>query len=145
MKTDEQLARERAGLEEQVHARTAELEREVQVRRQAEAAAQASEERYRLLAESGSEVVWAVDMACNVTYVSPSIENLRGYSRQETLHMTWEERLQTGFAPHILQVLRNALAALRTGQAIEHGPFIALQTHKNGSPIWTETVINELL
>ena len=42
------------------------------------AALQASEGRYRLLADSGNELIWAMDLDGNLTYISPSVTRLRG-------------------------------------------------------------------
>ena len=42
-----------------------------------------SEERYRLLAKNMSDIVWAVDTDLQLTFVSPSVETLLGYTTQE--------------------------------------------------------------
>lgn len=53
-----------------------------------------SEERYRLLAESISDVIWILDTASKkFRYVSPSVVNLTGYTVAESLEMTYEKTL----------------------------------------------------
>ena len=128
-----------------MRARTAALEAEVAERRAAEAALQASEERYRLLADSANELIWAVDLDGNLTYVSPSVTRLRGYSPEETFTFKWEDRVAPGFGPTVLAVLQNALAAVRAGEPLDPGPYIFPQVHKNGAPLWTETTLSPMV
>lgn len=59
------------------------LLKEVDVRRQAERFLQASEAKYRLLAENLSDILWSLDMAMNLTYVSPAARTLLGWSEEE--------------------------------------------------------------
>ncbi len=145
LKLEQRLARQQAALEAQVRARTAALEAEVAERRAAEAALQASEERYRLLADSANELIWAVDLDGNLTYVSPSVTRLRGYSLEETFTFKWEDRVAEGFGPTVLAVLHKALAAVRAGEPLDPGPYVFPQVHKNGAPLWTETTLSPMV
>jgi PAS domain S-box-containing protein len=103
-----------------------------------------SEERYRLLAENASDVVWITDLELKPIYISPSIERQRGYTPEESLMHKFEETL----APESLEVARNAFAE---GQEIEkiaeRDPkrvrTVQLEFKcKDGSTIWTESKIN---
>lgn len=42
-----------------------------------------SEEKYRLLADNTLDVIWAMDMNLEFTYVNPAIKQLTGYTREE--------------------------------------------------------------
>lgn len=44
-----------------------------------------SEERYRLLANNSSDLIWSTDCDLHITYISPAIENLTGYTFGELL------------------------------------------------------------
>ena len=50
-----------------------------------------SEERYRLLAENISDVIWTKDLSGKITYISPSFEKLTGISADEAIGMTMEQ------------------------------------------------------
>jgi two-component system, cell cycle sensor histidine kinase and response regulator CckA len=45
----------------------------------------ASEQRYRLLAENVTDVIWTTDLKGCLTYVSPSVEQISGFSVEELL------------------------------------------------------------
>jgi PAS domain S-box-containing protein len=101
----------------------------------------ASEERYRLLADHVSDVIWILDLASlRFTYVSPAVERMRGYTAAEAMAMNLEEVL----APESLAAVSQALAAelAREGQA-DADPSRAmtleiLQSCKDGVNRWAE-------
>ena len=57
--------------------------RDITERKKAEELLKKSEEQYRLLADHMKDQVWLMDMKLNITYVSPSVERLTGYSSEE--------------------------------------------------------------
>jgi PAS domain S-box-containing protein len=61
-----------------VEDRTAHLQDEIEERMQAEAALQASEEKYRDLVEKTSDVIYRVDTEGMITYLNPAVEKLLG-------------------------------------------------------------------
>ncbi|HUN54674.1 MAG TPA: PAS domain S-box protein [Smithella sp.] len=57
--------------------------RDITERKKAEALLKKSEEQYRLLADHMKDQVWLMDLNLNITYVSPSVERLTGYTFDE--------------------------------------------------------------
>jgi len=110
-------------------------------------ALQESEKHYRLLAENLTDVIWTMDMNLRYTYVSPSVESLRGYSVEEVMAQSIEEVL----TPASYEVARKAFAEERiTEQIEERRPFrsrtLELELRcKDGSTVWTEVKMTFLL
>ncbi|MHC4742194.1 MAG: PAS domain S-box protein, partial [Planctomycetota bacterium] len=116
---------------------------DITAHRQAEGELRLSEEKYRLLADNATDIVWTADLDLQLTYVSPSVERVRGYSVEEAMAQTFEEML----TPSSIGPARELLAE---GLAEEGGPnvnpskvwTVELEvTHKNGPPIWTESTV----
>jgi len=96
------------------------------------------ERRYRLLAENAFDVIWTMDMRGCFTYVSPSVERLRGFSVEEVMQQGLEEVL----APDSYRPAIEALHHLQsTGELLQHH-WEMEQTRKDGGTIWTDTIIN---
>ncbi len=88
-------------LEMRVNARTNELkvlnrtlEQEIVERKQVEEELRKSEEKYRLLADNATDMVWTLDLATlKFTYVSPSVQKIRGYTPAEATELPLEKTL----------------------------------------------------
>jgi len=65
-----------------------------------------SEERYRLIAESSSDIIWTMDMNLRYTYVSPAITRMRGYTVEEALAAPSTETM----TPASVEAVRKAFA-----------------------------------
>ena len=123
------------------------LNREVASRREFEIALRASEERYRQLADFSEDVIWTLDLhSKRFTYVSPSIEKVRGFtvaeaSAQSMLDALTPEslaRVQAIMAEHLRRIAQGDLTALSATAEIE-------QPHKRGGTIHAEVAGTFLL
>lgn len=97
-----------------------------------------SEERHRLLAENATDVIWTMNLYGRLTYVSPSVEKLRGYTVAQVMRQSLDEFLTPESAATAHEVLVHAIAAVRSGR-----PFPAFrgeleQPCADGSTVWTE-------
>ncbi|MBJ2163285.1 PAS domain S-box protein [Acidovorax sp. IB03] len=52
-----------------------------------------SEERHRFVADNVPDAIWTMDLHGRNTYVSPSVERMRGYTVTEAMQQTIDEAL----------------------------------------------------
>lgn len=95
----------------ELHQRIAELERAEALRRETEAALQASNERFQLAMQVCQEGVWDWDIATDAVYYSPSYATMLGYSPEELPARVdaWEELLHPEDKDAALQANRDCI------------------------------------
>jgi PAS domain S-box-containing protein len=111
----------------------------------AELEARASEEKYKLLAENISDVLWLMGMDGKIIYVSPSVEKLRGYTVEEIM----QNDIMNSMTQDSQRVIKKAFAGFleKTQKGVvdnQPSTFEIEQLCKDGSTIWTEIIINKL-
>ena len=103
-------------------------------RNQAEARLQQSEERFRGLVETSSDLIWEVDQNGVYTYVSPRVRDVLGYEPGEVLGRSPFDLMPPEEVERIAPVFREAVAGRR--------PFVLVENtnrHKDGRLVVLET------
>ncbi len=122
--------------------------RDVTDRRKTRQSLEESEKRYRLVAENVTDVIWTMDSERRLTYVSPSVTRLSGYTVDEVLAVPIRE----AFAPESAALVKKSVRELPgageggTGKEERIASTMELELkRKDGSTVWTETRLNPVL
>jgi diguanylate cyclase (GGDEF)-like protein/PAS domain S-box-containing protein len=99
-----------------------------------------NEERYRLLAEYARDVIWTMEPDGRISYVSPSIQLMRGFSPEEAMAQPLEQIHPPESLQRSGQYFANLLADLEAGRPVQ--PFRGELEYfcRDGSTIWTEVI-----
>ena len=105
-----------------------------------------AERRYRLMSENSVDVIWTLDIASmRLTYVSPSVTRLRGFTPEEVMAQPLEAAVTAESAVLVRTVLEEHLAALARGADLCSSRCVRVkQPRKDGTIVTTETVARVL-
>ncbi len=125
-------------LRRRIRARTVELRATMEELRRSEA-------QFRLLAENADDVIWTMDLQGRFTYISPSVQKLRGYTPQEVM----DQSLEKALTPDSLLLVQGLIDELsrRIGEGqrdFDLPPQEVEQPCKDGSTVWTEVIVTPL-
>jgi len=101
--------------------------------------------RYALFLSNIQDVVWTRDLNLKITFVSPSIKNLLGYTNDEYIKIDWKDSLTKNSQKTVTTAFEKELAVKKNDT--KSNRFKTIETemiHKNGSLIWVETKVTFL-
>jgi PAS domain S-box-containing protein len=112
----------------------------------AEEALRNSEEKFRFLAEKMVDIVWTLDRDFQTTYVSPSIENVLGFTPEERKQQSLEEMI----TPESLQKIQEMfIEELQRDKLDNIDPDRSVTAEieyyrKDGSTVWLENTVKAI-
>lgn len=108
------------------------LRTEISQRKQAEIALRNGEEKYRILVENTPDLLYRTDLQGRITFISPSVYKLSGYSVDEAMGMNMAEEIYQNPEERIAFVTK-----LKEQGSVSN--FEALLKRKDGSTWWAST------
>lgn len=103
---------------------------------------QKSEEIHRLLADHASDVIWTMDLDGKFTYISPSVEKMRGYTVEEVMAQSKEELLCPSSYLYFDKGLEIQRELIRNNLPFQDFRGDVEQPCKDGSSVWTEMTVS---
>lgn len=103
-----------------------------------------SEERFRLIAENTADTISVLDLNFKLTYASPSVLKLRGYTVEESMAQTMDQVFTPESAQKINKLFAVQMALEASGNAnLSRPQSIELEEYcKDGSTIWVEITLS---
>lgn len=120
--------------------------RDITDRKRTELALRESEGKFRFLAEKMVDIVWTFDRNFQTTYVSPSIENVLGFTLEERKQQSLEEMI----TPESLQKVQGMfLEELQRDKQNTADPDRSIKIEveyfrKDGSTVWMENIVKAI-
>lgn len=107
---------------------------------------QESENKYRLLADNAADVIWIMDMNLNITFTSPSVEKLTGFTVQESIEKSLSDKMTPSSIDKINQAFMEELELEVQGNADpSRSRSLELeQICRDGSTVWVEATMSFL-
>jgi PAS domain S-box-containing protein len=120
--------------------------RDITDRKQTERALRESEGKFRFLAEKMVDIVWTIDRDFKTTYVSPSIENVLGFTTEERKRQSLEEMITS---ESLQKVQETFLEELKRDEEETANPdrSITIEVEyyrKDSSTVWMENIVKAI-
>lgn len=119
--------------------------RDITERRRMEDKLRRSEARFRLMADNIHDLIWTMDLKMNLTYVSPSMRTMYGYSPEEARGIRFEQMLTPDSASKVLDLYMVIKGLIKQGTLTGKGfseTLVLEHVRKDGSIFWGETQVS---
>lgn len=102
-----------------------------------------AEEMHRLIAEHSSDTIWVMSEDWRLTYHSPAVMQLRGYTPEEANSLTVNETVTPESLDLIMNLVSEDREKPREGRLDDHRLELEMY-RKDGSTVWTEVSVHVL-
>ncbi len=100
---------------------------------------------YRLLADNINDIIFTLDMNLRYTFVSSSVERVRGYSPEEVLSLPLDRQMTPASLENALSEFSDALKKAKTDRDMAKPKIIEVEMyHKSGGTVWLELNVDFL-
>jgi sigma-54 dependent transcriptional regulator, acetoin dehydrogenase operon transcriptional activator AcoR len=125
---------------EDLHKANKQLTEELAWRKVAHARLEESSKLQKMLIESAKDIIWIRDLDLHLTYISPSVSHVLGYTVEEAMNMPPMSIVTPESAEHIQQALEHELRldATRSPDEFEGRTLEMEVIKKDGSTMWAE-------
>jgi PAS domain S-box-containing protein len=108
-------------------------------RKQTEELLKKSEEMYRLLADHVKDLVWLMDIDLKVTYISPSVEKITGYTLSDLQNATVDKLLSAASFQEAMNIYLKAIPRAQVDLKYSMNRLVELELiDKNKKSLWVE-------
>ena len=102
------------------------------------------EERYRLITENARDVIWTMKLDGTITYISPNVEQLRGFTVEEAIHQQLDQIITPDTQVLVIDYILRLNSAYASGKPLPHFKGENEYYCKDGSTLWTEVIVYPL-
>ncbi len=120
------------------------INRDITERRRQENIIRENEEKYRIIAEKTTDVIWLMNLEGQSTFVTNSIMQFTGYSVDEYLKQTIDERFTKDSAVYGKGIFGRELQSFRQNPEVRANYFFVMELEyncKDGSTKWGEMMV----
>ena len=119
--------------------------RDITEREKTEEALRISEKRHRLMANLANDVIWTLSQQGVVTYVSPSVEVVRGFTPAEVMQQSMQDTLTPASQALLRGYFTQLHEDIQAGRVPQNFKGELEYLCKNGLTVWTEALASPIL